>query len=140
MLRPCRFGWYVSSPYRYSNNLTISWEILMPCPVSSPYRYSNNRKHSNRQQQNRKFQVLIGILTILICRIFWREFSQFQVLIGILTITREYEQGKAKTGVSSPYRYSNNTSSCTLPIIPLLFQVLIGILTIQISQSLPVRS
>ena len=76
------------------------------------------------------FQVLIGILTIMILPILILQISMFQVLIGILTIKGRCICTWRGRFVSSPYRYSNNPFLWAVHTEGIRFQVLIGILTI----------
>ena len=80
---------YVSSPYRYSNNKYSPYAKEKGKKVSSPYRYSNNGYINNLS--------------------FYPN-SLFQVLIGILTIPPDRVPGTTTRSVSSPYRYSNNAN------------------------------
>ncbi len=57
-----------------------------------------------------KFQVLIGILTILDLSLRIFIIFSFQVLIGILTMRKQSASMEGRRHVSSPYRYSNNYS------------------------------
>ena len=85
-IRIRRIRFYVSSPYRYSNNKIDKVVKKFLTVVSSPYRYSNN----------------------LPLRVIMTPAFVFQVLIGILTIPLSSNKSYEHDQVSSPYRYSNN--------------------------------
>ena len=60
-------GSSVSSPYRYSNNNARVENHPQGIIVSSPYRYSNNDTDEYKRMNTKvQFQVLIGILTIIL--------------------------------------------------------------------------
>ena len=123
-------SYYVSSPYRYSNNEFLAEDYTCYYDVSSPYRYSNNKTFWKCRKKRKSvsspyrysnnclpvvettvwdtFQVLIGILTIELNFRHCHGLSQFQVLIGILTISGSAAFNWKGEEVSSPYRYSNN--------------------------------